>query len=240
LVPISLVCFTRGIWAGIRVFNQLTENERFTQEYREYEFTRANFFEMLPDVRDWWDECTRELNQLGFSLLGDYQLRDRPYQIHDRMYWHESGTTLGVACAVTTLDMPDIDCRETKLTLEFTSSLSDGTNICTVSIDRPDRWGEIDPDADRLQINCIPGTNVDELFAHHRDSVADCARARNADVLVFADEQHQAIVIYNQRLFHTWLHRQKMGPAAPPVELPVPLQQLTVDQFLATTDLQQA
>ena len=195
---------------------------------------------MLPEVRDWWDECTPELFQVGFSLLGDYQLRDHPYQLHDRMYWHESGTSLGAACAVTTLNMPDVDYVETNLTLELKSWLSDGTDISTVSIEKPAAWGETNPEVDRLQINYFPGAAVDELFARHRDDVAERAGAHNADVLVFADEQHQSLVIYNQRLFHTWLHRQGKGPAAPAPELPTPRGVLTVERFLATTDLQQA
>jgi len=209
-------------------FLQIWQAHRFRQTFREYTFRPANFFQLPQEVRDWWDASTPKFFPMGFSLLGDFQLRDEPYQMNDRFYWHESGTMYCSACAFTLVEISD-------LTYDMTSWLEDGTNVITATAEGQSSWKMPNPLDDKLHMTLIPGATAEEVFARHCQEVTAIAEKYRLRVLAFAPEQHQALVIHNQRVFCGWLHRAGSVTAPPAPVLPEPCAKLGADQFLTVT-----
>jgi hypothetical protein len=209
-------------------FFQIWQACRFRKTYHEYTLRPANFFQLPQEVRDWWDESLPKFFRLGFSLLGDFQLRDNPYQMHDRFYWHESGTAYCSACALTLAGIHD-------LTFAMTSWLEDGTYVITATVDVQLKRTKPNPRDDKLHIACLPGATAEELFARHRQEVVATAREFGLRVLNFDQEQFEALVIYDQRVFCGWLHRNGAVTAPPAPVLPPSRGVIGLDKFLAAT-----
>ena len=232
-MPYMFVCGFECVREIVQALHQVWQAYRFRKTYREYTFRPANFFQLPQEVREWWDASTPKFFRLGFSLLGDFQLRDVPYQMHDRFYWHESGTAYCSACALSIASIHE-------LTLDMTSWLEDGTNVITASVEEHTGWKKPNPLDDTLHITCLPGATAEELFARHRQEVATVAREYRTRLLAFDQDQHQALVIYNQRVFCTWRHRAGDVTAPPAPVLPEPRAKLSADDFLAATANQPA
>lgn len=228
-MPYLFNCCLQCGWEIVASILQIWRAHRFRKSYHEYVFRPAEYFELAQEVRDWWDAIAPQYFQLGFSLVGDYRLREEPYLMHDRCCWHDSGTVFASASAITLTELSEMN-------FDMLSWLEDGSNVCTVTVEGNSRGAEPNIVDDKLHITYASGASAEELFARHRQEVANAARTRGLAVLAFDADHHQQLIIHNQRTFYTWALASSRVPI-PQAGLPAARERLTPDEFLAATEV---
>ena len=203
-----LMVFTGPIWMPLlavavlrcgrqvfQVWSQFSEADKFRKTYHEYSFRPAEYYRLPQEIRDWWDASTPEFFQNGYSMLGDYQLRDEPYQMCDRFYWHDSGESFCSACREMTI------AGVNQMNYSMASWLSNGAIVHTNTVQLSDEWEDPDLLVDKMDIASIPDGTVDELALLHVTRAAEIAERHGFSLLVFDADQHQELVIYDRARF---------------------------------------
>lgn len=88
-LPFLLVAFSGCIWKGIcqaRLFRERLRN------FSDYDYLRLEKGQLAPEVADCFETLTRELEQRGFTVEGDYSLRSDPWVLISRILWNPTGT----------------------------------------------------------------------------------------------------------------------------------------------------
>ncbi|MGH7129238.1 MAG: hypothetical protein ACREJB_01310 [Planctomycetaceae bacterium] len=228
LMPVVLLVVLRCfLWeVPVLMFRQFRLDRQY-RIYKEYTFTPVNYFHLDAGTREFFDRSTPALFSLGFRLLGDYQLKDQPISVIDRLYWRDDGTVLADA-SVAEGAFARVEA------IGFQSFLADGVCVETQAIEDPDPESPPDVDIDRLHLTCEPELPAEKLYALHLNELTTLARARKTKVLMFDDEQFGSLIVYNQRLHRQW--RYRIGESTPPPApvLPPPLVGLPPNDVLLT------
>jgi hypothetical protein len=170
---------------------------------REYQFIKVNSLHVEEPVRDLWQQHTPALFQLGFELLGDYQMKPEPVQVHDRIFLSDDGQTIGDICALLGGGA-----------VSFVSVLSDGTVVHTCSSTNPRPKRTVIP-ADQLWISYLPDVSMEELHRHHIAALGERSTATGTRVLRLSAEQLRPMLVYDQNIFNRWRYRHGDLPRKP-------------------------
>jgi hypothetical protein len=177
---------------------------RVSRSVREYEFIPVDVGNLDEAVREHFESVTPCLVRLGFEPVGDFRLKPKPVEVHDRLLFDTSGETLAAACAL--LDTGAVS---------FISVLEDGTCVHTSSVADPHPERTSEP-ADQLCITYLPDTSVAALYGQHRDTVRDQAARRGTRVIGFRRDQFREVLVYDQRVFNRWRFRHGSLDQEPP------------------------
>src|SRR5205814_376236 len=96
-LPLILWSTAKMLWARFRRRGQL---RYCLKTVREYEFAKVNSLYLAEPIRRLFERHTPELFQLGFNLLGDFRMKSKPVEVHDRIFLSADGETLATICAV--------------------------------------------------------------------------------------------------------------------------------------------
>src|SRR3954470_19914728 len=84
----------------VQRFRRLRELRWALKTVREYEFAKVNSLHLAEPVRRQFERNTPALFQLGFDLLGDFRMKSKPVEVHDRILMHSDGKTVATICAL--------------------------------------------------------------------------------------------------------------------------------------------
>jgi hypothetical protein len=201
IVPYALVatlpCIGKGIlrwWQIVRVHNK----------YREYEFIPVDSLWLDEPIRRQFDSHTPSLIQLGFEFIGDYQLKPKPIEVHDRLFLNQDGEIMAAICSV--LESGGIS---------LISILEDGTCVHTTSVENPHPERTACP-ADQLCISYVPDTSMQYLYQHHVHEVRQVCTHNGTTVMRLRRDQFREVVIYDQRIFCRFRFRNGNLAQEPP------------------------
>lgn len=171
---------------------------------REYEFAKVNSLHLAPPIRRQFEKNTPALFQLGFDLLGDFRMKSKPVEVHDRIFLHSDGKTVATICALLNSGGES-----------FISVLSDGTCIHTSSVTNPRPQRTVEP-GDQLVIQYLPEVAADDRYRQHLDAVHERAAASGSNVVTLKPNQYRELLVYDQRIFNRWRQRHGDLPKQPP------------------------
>jgi hypothetical protein len=201
IVPCAFVailpCLVKGTlrsWQILRVY----------KKYREYEFVPVNSLWLDEPIRRQFDTHTPSLIQLGFEFIGDYRLKPKPIEVHDRLFLNHDGEIMAAICAV--LESGGIS---------LISILEDGTCVHTTSVENPHPERIVEP-ADQLSISYVPDTSIQHLYQHHVHMVREVSTRNGTTVMRLRRDQFREVVIYDQRIFCRFRFRNDDLDQEPP------------------------
>src|SRR3954469_10318790 len=90
-MPVILWVFALEIVFRLRRFRHLTTLRWALKTVREYEFAKVNSLYLAEPIRRAFEQFTPDLFQLGFNLLGDYRMKSKPVEVHDRIFLSADG-----------------------------------------------------------------------------------------------------------------------------------------------------
>jgi len=170
---------------------------------REQQFLNVNVFKVDAAVRSLWQQHTPALFQLGFELLGDYQMKPEPVLVHDRIFLSDDRQTFADICHL--LDFGAVS---------FLSILSDGTVVETCGCANPHPQWAMTP-LDQLSIICLPDASIEELHRHHLLALGERSAAGDASILRFTPQQLRPVFVYDQCIYYRWRYRNGDLPKRP-------------------------
>jgi hypothetical protein len=171
---------------------------------REYEFVHVNTLYLDDSIRGLFERHTPDLFQLGFNLLGDFRMKSKPVEVHDRFLLSADGETLAAVCAVLGRGSPSL-----------ISILSNGVCIHTSGSKNPKPERTFEPQ-DRLCLTYLPGVSLEEQFREHQHILHEQCARHGASVIHQHADQFRQVMIYDQRLFNRWRFRHGDLSAQPP------------------------
>jgi len=170
---------------------------------REYEFAPVDASQLAEPIRRMFDQHTPALVQLGFQPIGDFRMKSKPVEVHDRLFLSRDGNTLTAICAV--LKGGGV---------AFMSVLSDGTAVHTSSSKNPRPQRTLEPD-DQLCMTYLPEIPLADVYAGHVQALASEGAARGATPLAQTAETFREVLVYDQRIFQRWRYCYGDLPAEP-------------------------
>ena len=192
------------LFRSARTFRRRGELRWALKTVREYEFAKVNSLYLAEPVRRLFERHTPELFQLGFNLLGDFRMKSKPVEVHDRIFLSADGETLATICAV-------LERGSTSLI----SLLSNGICVHTSGAKNPKPERTVEPQ-DQLCINYLPGVSLEQQFREHQNTLREQCAIHGASVIRQHAGQFRDVLVYDQRIFNRWRFRPGDLPAQPP------------------------
>ncbi len=220
LVFVGLLLLRTGIvsprimlYVAIGLVSGLIILERFTKrEYRELLFEPVTRKQVHSPGKYggliWkvFEEFTPAMLRLGMQFLGDYRLYREPLAGFARYFSSPDGKSFG-----------EIHYANEILGYSFSSVFENGTFLESGPYDSKDPR----PDgSDGFLHEFLPGASVEELYAHHMQTVR-FLEPQLGPALVFAPEQFQQVSHYGNRLVNLKMYEDGRKSEPPPSLEPV-------------------
>jgi hypothetical protein len=175
---------------------QVRQMRRTSRTYRPYEFVEVDSLLHAGPIRRQFERHTPLLLEMGFDLIGDYRLKPKPVEVHDRLFLSPDRETLAAICAVLGSGA-----------VSLISVLDDGMCVHTTCTFNPHPERTLDP-ADRLWISYVPeAASVQDLHQHHLDTLRKLSAETDSRALRFRREQFREVLNYDQLVFCRWRFR---------------------------------
>jgi hypothetical protein len=205
LMPILLPCFLYVIVGCIlKGTLRLRMLRRIGRTFRRYQFVPVDSRLVAESIGDLFETHTPPLLQLGFIFLGDYRLKPKPVEMHNRLFLSADGDILATICCVLNGGA-----------VAFISVLENGTCVHTTSVKNPRPERACEP-ADQLCMSYVPGISVEELYDRHQHVLRQCSASSASGVLRFGEAQFREVMVYDQSIFNRWRFRHGALDNEPP------------------------
>ncbi len=195
------------IWNGCAT--EIRELNKIQRSHREHVFRTIHPANLPKEVEDHFDEQTPAFMQLGFHLLGNFQLKEDPLGMRGRCFRGLEGVVFG-----TIVEM------DSRFSLSFESIFQDGFTIETATED-DSSLHDLDGSGAYLVVLTGRESTVSQTLDAHLDAINHRMCNSGKPLLRFEDEQLCEVYQYEGRLYSQLLFERGKKDAAPPTpEIP--------------------
>lgn len=196
-LPVTLITYPRG-W--LRNWQAQRQYAEYCSHHRDPENTPVNFFDLDPDIQEYFSQTNPALFSAGFSMVGDIRSESGYCEMVSRVFLSDDGQVFanvwavdGVPMGLITLLSIDSD----GVVLETSNQASQGP---TPAVDNG------------ILSNAVESYDIGEVVTSHLEMMANNAN----DILAFAEQNYPEVSRYAARCSSRWLHSIGEIVDAPP------------------------
>jgi hypothetical protein len=167
----------------------------------------------LPKAaRQYFEEHTPELLDLGFCELGRYILKPEPAQSFGCCFQSADGRTVGALGHMFDSSY-----------YSFSTLFANGLALETASVEETPDLASVNESRTYRAI-FLPGVSIGETFVRHEDEIAKLESEFSTRALAFEPEQFRDVLTYENRTYAQLMYETGKHDATPPTAvLPTPI-----------------
>ena len=187
LAPLAPLLF---VYHFVQCLKESRQWKKFARVHRPHLFEPKHIANMPPKVQEFIESQSPEMECLGFVNLGDYLLKPEPFVLQGRCFMTKRGESFGTILLI-----------DDRLAISITSILENGRFIESCSIEFGAELTKRFSSTNRFAANSIPDGTIGEVYARHRQVVAEHERNDDCGTLVFEHDQIQQVMHYENTVF---------------------------------------